>query len=282
MKWISKTGCRTVSTSDDEQQLLDSYLEDWRITSCPPETISEAEQKVRANVRNYVVQARTDKGTALEGLAGEMGFAMAMLNGLVIRRVRHLKYTLEHRIAALEARLDATYHDDGREIAAPRVGFADDIGRRRVTVMPICKPHQVGKVYYAGEIATFSGSTYQALRDTGQSPPQEDWNCLAAAAGSPSIQGTYDPARKNYRMHNMVVAGGASFIARSDSPGPCPGPGWQLMAGQGKQGKPGARGPAGSKVQQVQVNDDGLLTILNSDGSSVTCDLYPLLSKLNR
>jgi hypothetical protein len=30
----------------------------------------------------------------------------------------------------------------------------------------------------------------------------------------------------------------------------------------------------------MAVDDDGMLTLTNADGSRVTCDLYPLLSRL--
>lgn len=267
----------------DCEVLVERYLADWLETSCAPETAAEAEKKVRDAAKKHIAQCdeelRSDDGAAAV-LAAEVAFAINMESCLTIRRVRQLKHDSDQRIAALEQRLDAIYHEDGREIAAPRMGFADDSGRRRVTVLPICKAHQPGKVYYAGEMATFSGSTYQALCDTGQAPPHADWNCIAAAAGAPMIQGTFDPTRKNYRMHSIVITNNASFIALHDSPGPCPGSGWQLLAGSGKTGKPGERGPAGPTVRQMNLNKDGLLTLINSDGSVVTCDMYPLLSKL--
>jgi len=84
---------------------------------------------------------------------------------------------------------------------------------------------------------------------------------------------------------------GASFAARRDKPGPCPGEGWQLIASQGKQGKPGQIGPAGRgergipgpSIVSMSIDDqNGLLTLKNADGSVVTCDLYPVLSRLGR
>ena len=87
---------------------------------------------------------------------------------------------------------------------------------------------------------------------------------------------------------DVVVLGGASFAARTDDPGPCPGDGWQLIAAQGKRGNLGERGPAGPKGERgesaapviaVSVSDEGMLTLKNGDGSVVSCDLYPVLSK---
>jgi len=48
----------------------------------------------------------------------------------------------------------------------------------------------------------------------------------------------------------------------------------------GKDGAPGERGFAGAPVVTMDINDDGLLTLTNADGSTVTADFYPLLSRL--
>ena len=270
-----------MSGNDDFEYLTGEHLDDWRNTSCPPETIAEAEQEVRSSVLNYVVSCEK-KDTSINVLAKEAGFTIKMLKLLVVRRVRHLKYGIERRLDAIEQRLDSIAHEDGRRIASPRVG--EDTSRVRATVMmPVCKAHQQGKVYYAGEIITSSGSTFQANCDTGQAPPHEDWNCIAAAGGSPVIQGTFDPKKSNgYRRNSLVVLNGASFIALRDAPGPCPGPGWQLMAGQGRRGQSGERGPAGPSVRSMTFDDKGVLTLINSDGSVVRCDMYPVLSRIDR
>jgi len=89
-----------------------------------------------------------------------------------------------------------------------------------------------------------------------------------------------------YSALDVVALNGASFIARHDAPGMCPGEGWQMIASQGKRGQTGEkgdrgdRGPAGPAVTRIEVNDDALLTITSGDGTRTTCDLYPLLIKL--
>jgi hypothetical protein len=101
------------------------------------------------------------------------------------------------------------------------------------------------------------------------------------------IRGTWSGAEA-YRELDVVVLNGASFAARRDDPGPCPGDGWQLIAAQGKRGNAGERGasvkgergPPGVPPASIAVDDDGMLTLTNADGSRVTCDLYPLLSRL--
>jgi hypothetical protein len=43
----------------------------------------------------------------------------------------------------------------------------------------------------------------------------------------------------------VVALDGASFVARRDNPGECPGAGWQLIARQGQRGVAGPRGDRG-------------------------------------
>lgn len=149
------------------------------------------------------------------------------------------------------------------------------------------------RVHYQGEVVSFDGALYQASKDTGKSPAHEDWTCVVspgrngADGKSFTIRGTWEPGIE-YNELDVVMINGASFAAKSDNPGECPGDGWQLMAAQGKRGKPGERGPngvglrglPGASVKQLRVNDNGVLRLVNADGSEVECDLYPLLSKI--
>jgi len=89
----------------------------------------------------------------------------------------------------------------------------------------------------------------------------------------------------------VVAAEGSAFVARCDNPGACPGPDWQAISLRGKSGKPGDRGPQGPKgergdpgpvVTRATIDENGMFTLLNADGSVVECDFYPVLSKLNR
>jgi hypothetical protein len=148
----------------------------------------------------------------------------------------------------------------------------------------------VDAVHYEGDCVTHRGASYQALRDTGQEPPHADWRCFAAAGQdgrSIAIRGTYDESAE-YRELDVVVLGGASFVARQDSPGTCPGPGWQLWAAQGKRGQPGEpgkrgepglRGLPGPAVVRLGIDENGMQTLTNADGTTVQCDFYPVLAK---
>jgi hypothetical protein len=150
------------------------------------------------------------------------------------------------------------------------------------------------RVYREGEVVTFEGGSYQATRDTGKQPSHEDWICLAAAGAkgkdgcSITIRGTYREG-ETYSELDQVALNGASFTAKKDNPGPCPGEGWQLSSSQGKRGQTGERGIKGDKgdkgdpsegVIEMQISDDAEIAIVNADGSVVKADLYPLFSKV--
>ncbi len=109
-----------------------------------------------------------------------------------------------------------------------------------------------GAVHYQGDVVLALGGTWQAQRDTAQAPPHEDWQCIAAKgrdAAMPNVRGTWSES-ETYAALDIVALGGSGFIARRDAPGPCPGPGWQMIAANGKagiKGPPGDRGEQGAR-----------------------------------
>lgn len=143
------------------------------------------------------------------------------------------------------------------------------------------------EVYYQGDVVTHNGSTYQATCDTAKQPPHVHWICLSAAgrdAKSPEVRGTWNKDEK-YKALNIVALNGGSFMARKDDPGLCPGPDWQIIAMQGKQGKPGEGrkgdpGPQGRSVDYIELRDDGRLIHKMTDGTEIEVDFYPLLSRI--
>lgn len=160
-------------------------------------------------------------------------------------------------------------------------------------LLPIAQAWADG-VHYAGAVVTHEGSTWQARRDTGRAPPHDDWACLARG-GRDGVDGRSFRVRETwaadaaYAALDVVALGGAAFVARRDDPGPCPGEGWQLIASQGKRGKEGDRGAPGPRgerggpgpsVVALSIDDQGMLTLVNADGTTVACDMYPLLSRL--
>jgi hypothetical protein len=181
---------------------------------------------------------------------------------------------------------------DGRDGVDGRDGKDGADGRDGK--LPAVRLWEPASVFYEGEAVSHAGATWQAIRDTGSEPPGEHWRCLASA-GAPGadgrgfdVRGTW-AAEEAYRARDVVIIGGSSFVARRDDPGPCPGEGWQLFASAGSKGKPGEQGPAGKTgergppgpaVVSMDIGDDGLLVLRNSDGSEVALDMYPLLNRI--
>ncbi len=113
--------------------------------------------------------------------------------------------------------------------------------------MPLARVYVADAVSYQGDVVTWQGETWQALKDTGRPPPHADWACLAAKgrdAVAPRVRGTFN-AKQAYAALDVVALDGGGFIARRDDPGPCPGEGWQLIARQGQRGVAGEKGPSG-------------------------------------
>src|SRR5258705_14017382 len=64
-----------------------------------------------------------------------------------------------------------------------------------------------------------------------------------------AVRGTFDDTA-DYQRLDIVALNGGSFVALKDAPGPCPGSGWQLLAGPGRRGaagEKGERGPSGPR-----------------------------------
>jgi hypothetical protein len=148
-------------------------------------------------------------------------------------------------------------------------------------------------VHYEGACVTLHGALWQAQKDTGNSPPHEDWTCLAAAGEhgrSIVVRGTYD-AEAEYRSLDVVALNGGSFVALRDAPGECPGEGWQLITSPGKRGQkgedggrglpgdPGRKGDPGPALIAAVVDGEGMLTLTREDGVEITADFYPVLRK---
>jgi hypothetical protein len=121
--------------------------------------------------------------------------------------------------------------------------------------LPVVKIWCQESVTYEGEVVSYDGSLYQARKDTAQSPGGSDWVCVARAGRdgcdglTPNVCGTFD-AYKTYARLDVVECDGASYIARCDDPGICPGDGWQLLSRPGRRGPVGETGPCGRKGER--------------------------------
>src|SRR5215831_14081172 len=120
--------------------------------------------------------------------------------------------------------------------------------------LPVARIWRAESVTYEAQVVCYEGALYQARKDTAQVPGGSDWICVARAGRdgcdgrTPNVCGQYD-ARKTYAQLDVVAFDGASFIARKDDPGICPGTDWQLLSRQGKPGRRGESiaGPHGEK-----------------------------------
>ena len=177
---------------------------------------------------------------------------------------------------------------DGKDGAPGERGPEGQLGK-----LPMVRAW-VDRVHYKGDVVHHAGSAWQAMRDTGREPPHADWQIIASAGrdgvdGRSFVhRGPWSP-EVSYQAMDVVMMGGSGFVAVRDEPGPCPGDGWRLVASKGSRGAPGERGPqgergmpgpAGPALVAADIDDDGVLTMTNADGSRVICDLYPLLSRL--
>jgi hypothetical protein len=121
--------------------------------------------------------------------------------------------------------------------------------------LPVVKIWCQESVTYEGEVVSYDGSLYQARKDTAQSPGGSDWVCVARAGRdgcdglTPNVCGMFD-AYKTYARLDVVECDGASYIARCDDPGICPGDGWQLLSRPGRRGPVGETGPCGRKGER--------------------------------
>jgi hypothetical protein len=92
---------------------------------------------------------------------------------------------------------------------------------------------------------------------------------LIAEAMAQRVRGTFD-AKASYVSNDVVACDGASFIARRDNPGPCPGSGWQMIARQGARGIAGPKGERGRDAPKIDkwIVDRGNYTVtpVYSDG----------------
>jgi len=187
------------------------------------------------------------------------------IRGLLVRQTAEIRAEIHDAIAAVELK-------EGPQGKLPIARAWDD------------------DVTYAGEVRTHAGALWQASRDTGKAPGGADWLCLVPKAedGAPAprfrIRGTWDERASNYTELDIVAVNGASFVARCDNPGPCPGDGWQLWAKQGKPGQPGEKvvrtDPGPRPVSFVVDEDQVALTLALDDGTRLTADLYPLLAQV--
>jgi hypothetical protein len=90
------------------------------------------------------------------------------------------------------------------------------------------------------------------------------------------IRDTYD-MNETYHALDVVTLNATWFVARSDDPGPCPGPGWKAgpTARRGERGEKGERGPRGEIPSMVTSE---FPRIVEWDIRAKTYEAFPLMS----
>ena len=161
--------------------------------------------------------------------------------------------------------------------------------------LPLVREYISEHVHYERDVVTHAGALWQAQCDTVKAPPHDDWVCLARAGSdglTPTIRGTYDGSGK-YKELDVIALDGASFVAKRDNPGICPGDGWQLLSRQGKPGQRGETGQSGLRGEKGERGEPGATVVswqldreryrispLMSDGKvGPAMELYPLFSQ---
>jgi hypothetical protein len=125
--------------------------------------------------------------------------------------------------------------------------------------LPVAKTWLQESVTYEGEVVSYDGSLFQARKDTAQVPSGADWVCVARAGRdglTPNARGAFNVYKK-YAQLDVVEYEDASYIARRNNPGICPGDGWQLVSRSGRRGPAGERGARGGKGERGARGEDG-------------------------
>lgn len=149
------------------------------------------------------------------------------------------------------------------------------------------------RVHRSADVVTFGGAVYQAQRDTGKTPPHDDWRCIVSAGRdgrSLNPRSTWS-ADETYAALDVATLDGGAFVALRDDPGPCPGAGWRMLVQRGKAGRPGEKGERGERgergepgpgVVAIDMDASALVTVTNADGTTTTGDFAPALARLER
>jgi hypothetical protein len=227
-------------------------------------------QSLDARIRDSIGAQSEEQREALAQALDEM---RDEVRTFVERAVERAVGAFEQKLADLEARLRST--------ASP---------------LPQVKAWEPDTAAKRGELFTHKAATWQARRDTGQPPGGTHWVCVSRAGQdgtdgkSFTVRGTYQ-AGETYKILDVVIRNGGSFVALCDDPGPCPNDNWQMIAMPGKrgpQGERGAQGPRGLPAGQPTITDwsvdldgDGYVVrpVLSNGEIGAALDLRPFFER---
>jgi hypothetical protein len=288
-------------TSNDRWSAIDHRIEQW---SARADVLGEAIATERAN-RNKEVKA------AVEETRRGVGMKLAALEqasndrwAAIDQRIEHARESVLQLTSEILGQFRAEEREDFKRAleekeraSAAKLAALEERLKASPGKLPVAKTWRPEMVIYQAEFVSHNGQLWQACRDTAQTPGGSDWICVARAgrdgvdALAPRVRGTYD-AHATYEQLDIVAMEGASFIAKRDKPGICPGDGWQLLSRQGKRGQRGERGergPTGPKgdtgpavmpqLVSSKIDENYNLTILRSDNS---LEIIPLRAAFER
>lgn len=113
---------------------------------------------------------------------------------------------------------------------------------------------------------------------------------LIELRGAFHIRGPYHEDQR-YQALDVVTVDDRWYAARSDRPGPCPGPNWEpgpagcqgakgLRGSRGPRGEQGAAGKDAPKFMSWDIDRANYRAVAKmSDGSEMTLDLYPMFER---
>ena len=113
---------------------------------------------------------------------------------------------------------------------------------------------------------------------------------LIELRGAFHIRGPYHEDQR-YQALDVVTVDDRWYAARSDRPGPCPGPNWEpgpagcqgakgLRGSRGPRGEQGAAGTDAPKFMSWDIDRANYRAVAKmSDGSEMTLDLYPMFER---
>jgi len=237
------------------------------------------DDRIRQNLEHHFFSGDLGVGGAVigglkDGIAEIVGKLRAQVQGLKADSEKQ-QCSFEAKLTEQKERFQASNSDGEQwraqlceELKRALVELTDALGgqlaalERRLRAvpgrLPVAKTYCPDTVHYAGHVVVHRGATYQALRDTARAPPHvDDWICIASAgrdAITPTMRGTFNVYKK-YAQLDVVEYDGASYVARRDNPGVCPGDGWQSLSRSGRRGPAGETGPRGKKGEKGEKGD---------------------------
>jgi len=241
----------------------------------------EAENERQRKFESRLAELKDGKD-GRDGIDGKDADVEPLLEA-VMEQGRHLSDVLTRKV---DERLSVVR--DGKDGEPGPAGEPGPPGKDGL--MPIAREWMAG-VHQAGAVVVRNGSTYQAIRETDDEPPASDWIPLAVRGDKGfgfTLRGTWK-AEETYSLNDVVVVDRGSFGALRDNPGPCPGEGWQLLAGAGGRGKEGPPGPRGEKgmdgkslaIVKLEADPDSmLLRIVDGSGKVHDLDLEPIAQQI--